>query len=61
MLINLKEILAIAEEKSFAVPAFNTYNMETVMGIISAAEELKSPVILQSYNRLFQSENGYYL
>lgn len=51
----------IAKEESFAVPAFNTYNMETVMGVISAAEELKAPVILQSYSRLFQSDNGYYL
>lgn len=61
MLVNLKEILSIAEERNFAVPAFNTYNMETVMGVISAAEDLKSPVIIQSYSRLFNSDIGYYL
>ena len=61
MLADLKEILSIAEKGGFAVPAFNTYNMETVMGVISAAEELHAPVILQSYSRLFRSENGYYL
>lgn len=61
MLVNLREILDIAKKGNFAVPAFNTYNMETVMGVIKAADELKSPVILQSYSRLFNSDNGYYL
>ena len=61
MLVSLKEILTIAENGSFAIPAFNTYNMETVMGIIEAAEQEKAPVIIQSYSRLFNSDNGYYL
>lgn len=61
MLVNLKEILDIADSGNFAVPAFNTYNMETVMGVIGAAEELHAPVIIQSYSRLFNSDNGYYL
>ena len=61
MLVNLKEILEIAEKGKFAVPAFNTYNMETVMGVAEAAGELKAPVILQSYSRLFNSDCGYYL
>lgn len=58
MLVNLKEILAIAEKKGCAVPAFNVYNMETVMGVMKAAEELKSPVIFQVYSRLFDSDLG---
>lgn len=61
MLVNLKEILAIAEKDGFAVPAFNVYNMETVMGVINAAEELKAPIILQSYSRLFTNEEAYFL
>lgn len=61
MLVNLKEILDIAENGSFAVPAFNVYNMETVMGIIEAAEELNAPVIIQSYSRLFTNKEAYYL
>jgi len=61
MLVNLQEILKIAEEGNFAIPAFNTYNMETVMGVIEAAEELKSPVIIQAYSRLFASKEAYYL
>lgn len=52
MLTGLREILAPAREKKFAVPAFNVYNMETVMGVIGAAQELRSPVILQFYSRL---------
>ena len=61
MLVNLSEILEIAEKGSFAVPAFNVYNMETVIGVIEAAEELHAPVIIQSYSRLFTSKEAYYL
>lgn len=61
MLVNLKEILEIAEKGEFAVPAFNVYNMETAVGVIKAAEELKSPVIIQCYSRLFTQEAAYYI
>lgn len=61
MLVNLKEILAIAEKGKFAVPAFNVYNMETVMGVVAAAEEANAPVIIQSYSRLFTNEEGYFV
>ena len=52
MLVNLQTILKDADEKGYAVPAFNVYNMETVMGVIKAAEEMKAPVIMQFYSRL---------
>ena len=52
MLVNLQTILKDADEKGYAVPAFNVYNMETVMGVIKAAEELRAPVIVQFYSRL---------
>ena len=61
MLTGLDKILALAEEKSFAVPAFNVYNMETVMGVIAAAQEQQSPVILQVYSRLFQEGGARFL
>ncbi len=61
MLIGLKEIIDMAEKGNYAIPAFNVYNMETVMGVISAAEELHAPVILQVYPRLMAEEAGYYL
>ncbi len=61
MLVNLKEVLEIAEKGGFAIPAFNVYNMETVMGIFEAAEEAKAPIIVQSYSRLFANREGYYV
>ena len=61
MLVGLKEILNMAQEGGFAVPAFNVYNMETMVGAIEAAEELKAPVILQVYPRLVKEGVAYYL
>ena len=46
MLVNLKEILALAEEKKCAVGAFNTPNLECVNAVIDAAEKLNVPVII---------------
>lgn len=45
MIYDLKKILDIGEENGFAVPAFNVYNLETVMGVMQAAEETGAPVI----------------
>ena len=39
MLVNLKQIIDMAERGNFCVPAFNVYNLETVMGVLKAAEE----------------------
>ncbi len=61
MLVSFDKILSIADNGGFAIPAFNVYNMETVMGIIGAAEELRAPVILQCYSRLMTNDEGYYL
>jgi len=61
MICNLKEILEIGEKGGFAVPAFNVYNLETVMGIKQAAEETGSPVIFQMYSRLFDSDVAKYV
>lgn len=61
MLVGLKEILNMAQEGGFAIPAFNVYNMETLVGAIEAAEELKAPVILQVYPRLVKEGVAYYL
>jgi fructose-bisphosphate aldolase class II len=43
----LKEILQDACRNKYAVGAFNCLSLENVMGAIHAAEELKSPIILQ--------------
>ncbi|MBQ8351649.1 MAG: class II fructose-bisphosphate aldolase [Clostridia bacterium] len=61
MLVSFSEILAMAEKGGYAIPAFNVYNMETVMGVIAAAEAERAPIILQCYSRLFTNEEGYYL
>ena len=61
MLVNFQTILKDANEKGYAVPAFNVYNMETVMGVIKAAEEQRSPVIIQFYSRLASTGFADYL
>ncbi len=61
MLVNFKQIIDLAEEKNFAIPAFNVYNIESMMGVVKAAEELRAPIIIQVYPRLLNEEVGYYL
>ncbi len=61
MLVNLKYVLDLAQKGNFAVPAFNVYNMETVMGALKAAEEMNAPIIMQVYPRLMKEETGYFL
>jgi fructose-bisphosphate aldolase class II len=46
MLVTLKEILRGAQEKNYAVGMFNILNLEMARGVIEAAEEERSPVIL---------------
>ena len=46
MLVTLKEILAIAEERKIAVGAFNANSLAALRAIMGAAEELQQPVIL---------------
>ena len=47
MLVTLKEILKIAEERKIAVGAFNAPNLESLQAVMRAAEELQLPVIIQ--------------
>ena len=47
MLVNLKTVLQAAEEGKFAVGAFNTPNLESVVAVLRVAEKLKLPVVLQ--------------
>lgn len=48
MLVTTKEMLLKAQEGNYAVGAFNVENMEMVMAVIAAAEELNAPVIMQT-------------
>lgn len=61
MLVNLKYVIDMAEKGGYCIPAFNVYNMETAMGVIKAAEEMRAPIIMQVYPRLMKEEAGYYL
>lgn len=45
-LVNLKHALNHAEKYNYGIGAFNVSNMSIMSGILSAAEEKKSPVIL---------------
>ncbi len=47
MLIPTRKLLAHARRDTYAVGAFNVYNLEGALAVTQAAEELKSPVILQ--------------
>lgn len=48
MLMTSKELLLDAQKHEYAVGAFNVENMEMVQAVVTAAEELHSPVILQT-------------
>lgn len=47
MLVNMRDLLADAENGNYAVGSFSVANMEMVLGVLKAAKELSAPVILQ--------------
>ena len=47
MLVNMRDLLADAQEGNYAVGSFSVANMEMVLGVLQAAKELNAPVILQ--------------
>ncbi len=46
MLVNLNDVLKDAREKKYGVGLFNTTDTDMLEGVIAAAEELRSPVIV---------------
>ena len=46
MLVNLKEILEIAEREKTAIGMFNATGFDSLQAVIAAAEELNQPVII---------------
>ncbi|MBO5110544.1 MAG: class II fructose-bisphosphate aldolase [Clostridia bacterium] len=46
MLVNLNAVLADAQQNHYAVGLFNTTDTDMLEGVISAAEECRSPVII---------------
>ncbi len=48
MYVSSKEMILEARRGGYAVPAFNAENLEMVQAIIEAAEEARSPVMIQT-------------
>ena len=46
-LVNMKDLLRDAQKGGYAVGSFSVANLEMILGIIKAAEETRSPIILQ--------------
>ncbi len=46
MLMNMKNLLAVANKNNFAVPAFNISDYSMLKGIFEASEEKQAPVII---------------
>jgi fructose-bisphosphate aldolase class II len=46
MLMNMKDLLAVAHKHNFAVPAFNVSSNMILTGVIEASVEKKSPLII---------------
>lgn len=47
-LVTTRELFADAQKRGYAVCAFNVENMEMAQAVVAAAEELASPVIMQT-------------
>lgn len=60
-LITTKAMFQKAYEGSYAIGAFNVNNMETIQGIVAAAKETNSPVILQVSSGARKYANPIYL
>ena len=48
MLVTSRDLLLDAQENKYAVGAFNIENMEMVLAVLKAAEETRSPVIMET-------------
>ena len=46
-LVNMKNLLRDAQAGAYAVGSFSVANLEMIQGVVKAAEETKSPIILQ--------------
>ena len=46
MLMNMKELLSVANEHNFAVPAFNIGTGQILNAVVECCEEKQAPVIL---------------
>ncbi len=65
MLVNMNEVLKAAQKGKYAVGLFNAVNLELARGIIAAAEQTRSPIIMGTAEVLLPygplDEVSYYL
>ena len=65
MIVNLNDVLKKAQKEHYAVGLFNTTDSDMLEAVISAAEELRSPVVIGTaqvllpYGELPEGEKEY--
>ena len=59
VLVSAKEMIEKAHEGHYAIPAFNTNNLEWTKCILTACEQAKSPVIIQASEGAAKYMGGY--
>ena len=59
VLVSAKEMIEKAHEGHYAIPAFNTNNLEWTKCILAAVEKAKSPVIIQTSEGAAKYMGGY--
>lgn len=47
MILNMKELLIVADENNFAIPAFNVSNWSMFNGIVDISEKMDAPIICE--------------
>jgi fructose-bisphosphate aldolase class II len=58
MIADVKDMLIQARDGGYAVGAFNTVNLETTRGILEAALETRSPVVIQMTEKTLDYAGG---
>lgn len=57
MLVNMQQILRDAEDGGYAIGCINTPNLETIRGVLAAAEEVNVPIIID-HAQVHDDEQG---
>jgi ketose-bisphosphate aldolases len=60
-LVTMKQILDEATKSNYGVGAFNVNNMEQIQGIMNAASQVQSPVIVQASRGALKYTNMFYI
>ncbi|SCP99429.1 class II fructose-bisphosphate aldolase [Anaerobium acetethylicum] len=55
MLVNMKDVLEIADERNIAIGSFNVYSYETIKGVLECAQSRQMPAILAFGERYLEN------